>query len=113
MKKNYLILFFSTCILITSCSENSIDITLSKVERIVMYNPDSALILLNQIKNNIINEEQQIRSNLLAVYATDLSNKNIFKYDSSIIYSIIYLRTNPNIKYLSFSEYYLGRIFQA
>jgi hypothetical protein len=99
--------------LAVSCGDDNIDTTLDRVESIVVRQPDSALILLDSIKNpyNLTNF-QRARHTILTLYAKDLSFKDI-ALDTMIFQTIDYLKTANNPKYLAFAEYYLGRIYQS
>jgi tetratricopeptide (TPR) repeat protein len=109
--KNIMIIY--ACILMVSCGENSIDRTLDCVENIVVSYPDSALMLLDLIKNPFeLNNEQRARHTILTLYAKDLTGEDISS-DTIIIDTKDYLKTVDNPKYLAFAEYYLGRIYQA
>jgi tetratricopeptide (TPR) repeat protein len=107
------ILFISACILTFSCGRNNIDKTLDYVENIVTSQPDSALALLDSIKNPYsMTKYQYARHAVLSLYAKDLTDEDISN-DTVIIYARDYLKTAGNSKYLAFAEYYLGRIYQA
>jgi tetratricopeptide (TPR) repeat protein len=99
--------------LAVSCSDDNIDTTLDRVESIVVRQPDSALILLNSLKNpyNLTNF-QRARHTILTLYAKDLSFKDN-SLDTMIFQTIDYLKTVNNPKYLALAEYYLGRMYQA
>jgi tetratricopeptide (TPR) repeat protein/DNA-binding CsgD family transcriptional regulator len=98
--------------LAVSCGEDNIDRLLEHVENIVVLQPDSALKLLDSIKNTIKSEEQQVRCNLLTLYAKDLNNEDISN-DETIIHVIEHLDKTNSLKYRAFAEYYMGRIHQA
>jgi tetratricopeptide (TPR) repeat protein len=100
------------CILTVSCGEDNINKILDYAENIVVSRPDSALILLDSIKNPIKVPEQQVRHILLTSYAKDLSGKDI-SADIMIFHAKDYLETINNPKYLALAEYYMGRIYQA
>jgi tetratricopeptide (TPR) repeat protein len=99
---------------ITSCSNDNIDKTFDRVEKIVVRNPDSALILLNSIGVHPLKmtHERYAKYIVLSMYASDLTDMDILS-DTSIVYARDYLKTINNPKYLAYAEYYLGRIYQA
>jgi tetratricopeptide (TPR) repeat protein len=107
------ITFICVCILTVSCGRNDVDKTLDCVENIVISKPDSALMLLDSIKNPYkLTNLQRARCAILALYAKDLTGADISP-DTTIIDARNYLTTVNNPKYLAFAEYYLGRIYQA
>jgi hypothetical protein len=109
--KNIMIIY--ACILMVSCGENSTGKTLDHAENIVVSCPDSALMLLDSIKNPYsISKYQQARHAVLSLYAKDLTGEDISK-DTAVIYVIDYLKTAGNPKYLVLAEYCLGRIYHA
>jgi tetratricopeptide (TPR) repeat protein/DNA-binding CsgD family transcriptional regulator len=96
-----------------SCGENRIDKTLDYVENIVVSYPDSALMLLDSIKNPYkLTNLQRVRHTILTLYAKDLTEADISK-DTMIVYTRNFLKTTDNPMYLAFAEYYLGRMYQV
>jgi tetratricopeptide (TPR) repeat protein len=100
-------------VLTVSCSDDRINKILDYAENIVVSRPDSALILLDSIKNPYNQTNfQRARHKILTLYAKDLSFKDI-SLDTMIFQTIDYLKTANNPKYLALAEYCLGRIYQA
>jgi tetratricopeptide (TPR) repeat protein len=106
------ILFICACILTISCGRDIIDEILDRTENIVAGQPDSALILLDSVENMITTPKQQVRYNLLALYAKDLNDEDI-STDRKIIYVTEHLKKVSNSKYMALAEYYMGRVYQA
>lgn len=107
---------YYTCILlliIYSCGSNPYPQTMQIADSLANTNPDSALILLNKIKNSIRTEPEaiQIYFHLLTIKAKDKAYI-VHTSDSLIKQVVEYYEKKKDKRHLPEAYYYAGRIYR-
>ena len=116
MNKFCFLLFFTcVCLVFQSCNGNQekIRVIFDEVENIVEQYPDSALILLESIRNPYeLSKSQHAKYVLLSVQAKDKADKNIAS-DSLIFQAKEYFQKENDGRSLALAEFYCGRVLQS
>lgn len=96
-----------------SCSNHPKTQTLQEIDSLMNADPDSAIILLDQLKDSMNNESQSIQMyyRLLTIKAKD---KAYIQHtsDSSILQVLDYYKNRGDEKYLPEVYYYAGRVYR-
>jgi tetratricopeptide (TPR) repeat protein len=103
------------CLVFLSCNTNrkKVNTLFDTVENIVEQYPDSALILLDSIRNPYeLNESQHAKYVLLSVQAKDKAYRDITS-DTLIFSAKDYFQKEDDQKNLALFEFYCGRVLQS
>lgn len=112
MKTAALTLILALSLCLCSCDEHSYPRTLRMADSLANICPDSALVLLEQLKESIGNEpeETQMYYHLLTIKAKDKAYIT-HTSDSLITQVLRYYRGKKNKKHLPMAYYYAGRVY--